>query len=251
MYKKISFVGLGKLGLPLATNFAKNGHEVLAIDKNTRLIEILNAGKEPWLEVGLLDNIKQAKKNITYTTGYDGVGKSDVSIILVNTPSIKKDGSFSNLYVEQSIQSICEQLELEGKKEHHIILSSTVMPGSINNDFIPLIKSLTKCKVSFSYVPDFVAIGQVIKDFKTIQASINLTNIVKKSFLNVLKDYRIRDSHANFVLLEHTRAKEIIEELKSSGILVRDRSKFINNTMRITIGDGSIMKKIAEIIKKY
>ena len=90
MYKKISFVGLGKLGLPLATNFAKNGHEVLAVDKNTRLIEILNAGKEPWVEVGLLDNIKQAKNNITYTTGYDGVGKSDVSIILVNTPSIKK-----------------------------------------------------------------------------------------------------------------------------------------------------------------
>ena len=81
MYKKISFVGLGKLGLPLATNFAKNGHEVLAVDKNTRLIEILNAGKEPWLEVGLLDNIKQAKKNIKYTTGYDGGGKSDVIII--------------------------------------------------------------------------------------------------------------------------------------------------------------------------
>ena len=51
MKKNISFVGLGKLGLPLATNFAKNGHEVLAIDKNIKLIELLNAGKEPWLEV--------------------------------------------------------------------------------------------------------------------------------------------------------------------------------------------------------
>ena len=106
---------------------------------------------------------------------------------------------------------------------------------------------------NFKQVNTLAAIAGVeaLKDFKTIQASINLTNIVKKSFLNVLKDYRIRDSHANFVLLEHTRAKEIIEELKRSGILVRDRSKFINNTMRITIGDGSIMKKIAEIIKKY
>ena len=41
MKKKISFVGLGKLGLPLATNFAKNGHKVLAIDKNSRLIEFI------------------------------------------------------------------------------------------------------------------------------------------------------------------------------------------------------------------
>lgn len=193
MKKNISFVGLGKLGLPLATNFAKNGHEVLAIDKNIKLIELLNAGKEPWLEVGLLDNIEKAKKNIRYTTGYEGVGSTDVSIILVNTPSVKKDGSFSNLYVEQSIQSICEQLELEKKKEHHIILSSTVMPGSINNDFIPLIKSLTNCKVSFSYVPDFVAIGQVIKDFENpdflligsdSKRSSNFTKKLYKTILN-------------------------------------------------------------------
>ena len=139
MKKKISFVGLGKLGLPLATNFAKNGHKVLAIDKNSRLIEILTAGKEPWLEVGLLNNIKKARKNISYTTGYVGVADTDITIILVNTPSIKKDGSFSNLFVEQSIQSICRELEVEKKKNHHIILSSTVMPGSINNDFIPLL----------------------------------------------------------------------------------------------------------------
>ena len=65
MKKNISFVGLGKLGLPLATNFAKNGHEVLAIDKNIKLIELLNAGKEPWLEVGLLENIEKAKNNIS------------------------------------------------------------------------------------------------------------------------------------------------------------------------------------------
>ena len=86
---------------------------------------------------------------------------------------------------------------------------------------------------------------------RKVQSNINLTNRVKKMFVGMLKDYRIRDSHANFILLEHTRAKEIIEELKSSGILVRDRSKFINNTMRITIGDGAVMKKIAQIIKKY
>ena len=106
---------------------------------------------------------------------------------------------------------------------------------------------------NFKQVNTLAAIAGVeaLKDFKTIQASINLTNIVKKSFLSVLKDYRIRDSHANFVLLEHTRAKEIINELKSLGILVRDRSKFINNTMRITMGSGADMHQIAEIIKKY
>ena len=65
---------------------------------------------------------------------------------------------------------------------------------------------------NFKQVNTLAAIAGVeaLKEFKTIQASINLTNIVKKSFVNILKDYRIRDSHANFILLEHTRAKEII-----------------------------------------
>lgn len=106
---------------------------------------------------------------------------------------------------------------------------------------------------NFKQVNTLAAIAGVeaLKDFKSIQSNINLTNRVKKMFVGMLKDYRIRDSHANFVLLEHTRAKEIINELKSLGILVRDRSKFINNTIRLTMGTGADMHQIAEIIKKY
>ena len=57
MKKNISFIGLGKLGLPLATNFAKNGHKVLAIDKNQRLIEFVNGREAPWYEIGLEANL--------------------------------------------------------------------------------------------------------------------------------------------------------------------------------------------------
>lgn len=167
---KISFVGLGKLGLPLATNFAKNGHTVVAIDKNESLISTLKKTKSPWEEIGLQENLNLAKKNISYTTNYDSVGDTDVSIILVNTPSVKKDGSFSNVYVEQSIISICEQINKSNKKSHQFILSSTVMPRSIKDTFIPLIESLTGWTLNqefgFSYVPDFVAIGQIIRDFE-------------------------------------------------------------------------------------
>ena len=106
---------------------------------------------------------------------------------------------------------------------------------------------------NFKQVNTLAAIAGVeaLKDFKSIKANIDNTNQTKKEFLRMLKDYRVRDSHANFVLLEHTRAKEIINELKSLGILVRDRSKFINNTMRITIGPLPMMRKIAQIISKY
>lgn len=167
--QKISFVGLGKLGLPLATNLAKRGRSVLAIDINSDLISKLKLGETPWVETGLEDNIKQATNNITYSDSYDGVADTDYTIILVNTPSIVEDGSFSNEYVIEVIKQTCNELVKNNSEGHHFILSSTVMPGSIKKIFIPLIEEITgwtlNDEFSFSYIPDFVAIGSVIKHF--------------------------------------------------------------------------------------
>ena len=170
MKYNISFIGLGKLGLPLATNFARFGKKVLAIDLNESLLKTLNEGKAPWVEPELQENINAAAENITYTNSYDEVADSEYTIILVNTPSIERDGSFSNEYVINSLTSTCEALKAAGKESHNFVLSSTVMPGSTYSEFIPLIESITGWTLgnefTFSYVPDFVAIGAVIKDFR-------------------------------------------------------------------------------------
>jgi len=165
----ISFIGLGKLGLPLATNFAKCGKKVLAIDLNQELLSKLEKKITPWVEQDLESNIQEASENIVYTDSYKEVVNSDFSIILVNTPSKSKDGSFSNEYVIESLTSICNELVSSGKQNHNFILSSTVMPGSIYGEFIPLIEKITGWTLgnefNFAYVPDFVAIGSVIKNF--------------------------------------------------------------------------------------
>jgi UDPglucose 6-dehydrogenase len=165
----ISFVGLGKLGLPLATNFAKKGKKVLAIDLNPQLLEYVKQGKAPWVETDLQSNIDKASPNITYTNSYNEVTESEYSIILVNTPSKSKDGSFSNEYIISALTSICLQLKKNKKPNHKFILSSTVMPGSIKNEFIPLINNILGWELdnqyTFSYVPDFVAIGDIIENF--------------------------------------------------------------------------------------
>ena len=167
----ISFVGLGKLGLPLATCFAKRGIKVLAVDKNVSLIKKLNRKEVPWIEEGLDRNISDASEKINYTTSYKDINSTNTTIILVNTPSNKTDGSFSNVYVEQTIISICEALDPESNKGHHFILSSTVMPNTISKTLIPLIEnilpwSLNKGDFGFSFVPDFVALGTIISDFE-------------------------------------------------------------------------------------
>ena len=45
---KIAVVALGKIGLPLAVQFAKKGHEVIGCDVNATTVDQVNAGTEPY-----------------------------------------------------------------------------------------------------------------------------------------------------------------------------------------------------------
>ena len=164
----ISFIGLGKLGLPLATIFAKNGMNVIGIDKNKKLIDTLNNGELPFYETGLQENLNDSNENIKYTNDYDGItDKSDVSIILVNT---QIDKSYSSEYVVSAIKDLCDELKNSDKLYHLFILSSTVLPGEIENKLIPLVEKTTGRKLNkgfgFCYVPDIVKLGSVIQDFE-------------------------------------------------------------------------------------
>ena len=42
---KIAVVALGKIGLPLAVQFAKKGHEVIGCDVNQKTVDLINAGQ--------------------------------------------------------------------------------------------------------------------------------------------------------------------------------------------------------------
>lgn len=45
---KIAVIALGKIGLPLAVQFASKGHEVVGVDVNPRVVELVNKGIEPF-----------------------------------------------------------------------------------------------------------------------------------------------------------------------------------------------------------
>ena len=169
MKEKISFIGLGKLGLPLSSLFAYNGVPVLGIDTNEKLIETLQDNMfTPFFEKNLGGLLDDAYGNIEYTTSYDGVmDETDISVILVNT---QIGDSYSSEVVENVIKDLCAELVKSSKRYHLFILSSTVMPGEIRNKLIPMIEELTDRELNkgfgFSYVPDIVKLGSVIEDFE-------------------------------------------------------------------------------------
>src|SRR5574338_1677490 len=48
VFVKIVVVALGKIGLPLAVQFASKGHEVVGVDVNAALVDVVNQGREPF-----------------------------------------------------------------------------------------------------------------------------------------------------------------------------------------------------------
>ena len=165
----VSFIGLGKLGLPLAGLLAQNNN-VLCIDKNEYVLNQLNEGQLPFYESGLKELLSDVSGNIIgYTDSYrKAVEQTDAAVILVNTQL--GDNGYSAEFVKSAVTDLAVNLKKSDKEYFTIILSSTVLPGTIVQELIPLIEKITNRKLNegfgFSYVPDFVKLGSVIHDFK-------------------------------------------------------------------------------------
>ncbi|MBX3052994.1 MAG: UDP-glucose/GDP-mannose dehydrogenase family protein [Caldilineaceae bacterium] len=170
MTERISVIGLGKLGLCLAACFAERGFKTLGVDIEERVVNSVNQGNAPWFESGLDDLlVKHGGKTLRATTRHkEAIEQTDVTFVLVATPS-NPDGSFSNRFVESALRSLAEALRANPKPQHLFVISSTVMPGSTEASFIPLIEKYSGRKLnqgfSVCYDPDFVALGNVIKGF--------------------------------------------------------------------------------------
>jgi UDPglucose 6-dehydrogenase len=166
---KISFIGLGKLGLPLACCLANSGYKVIGLDKDLNKLNSLASKKVPFFEPGLDSAFEESFENfLNFSSNLHlSIQETDITVILLNT-QVKNLG-YSASTVLEVIETMAEDLRDNEKDYHLFILSSTVPPGTCQ-EIIEIIANKTKRKLGegfgFSYVPDFVKLGTVIKDFK-------------------------------------------------------------------------------------
>ena len=165
---KVSLVGLGKLGLPLATCFTTKNIEVLGIDKNTNLIENLKKRKLPFYEPSLEEEFLKSHRLFEFCdSATPALFDTDVTIVLVNT---QINDTYSSVNVESVFSRLASEYSKVDKDRHLFVLSSTVMPGDISTKLIPLIEEKSGKKFQkdfgFVYIPDFVKLGTVFEDFR-------------------------------------------------------------------------------------
>ena len=161
--RKISVVGLGYVGLPVAVEFGKN-QEVIGFDINQTRINELKQGIERTNEVSNKDLLEA---NVLYTFIADDLKKADFHIIAVPTPVNDAKQPDLSPVLKASI-TVGRQL----KKGDIVVYESTVYPGATEEDCIPVLEreSGLKWKIDFNvgYSPERINPGDKLHTFKTI-----------------------------------------------------------------------------------
>jgi len=165
---RISVIGLGKLGACIAACFADKAFEVVGADVSARTVDMVNKGQAPVIEPSLTEMMARVRGRLRATQDIaDAVSSSEATFIVVPTPSTD-EGGFTVSYVLEAARSIGRALR-EKNAYHLVVLTSTVLPGSTEYGMIRVLEqeSGKRCGQDFGvcYSPEFIALGQVIRDF--------------------------------------------------------------------------------------
>ena len=166
---KIAVIALGKIGLPLAVQFASKGHTVVGVDVNQTAVDLINGGVEPFPgETDLQDKLREclAAGTLSATTSYaEAVPGADAVVVVV--PLFVDDEALPDFgWMDSATSSIAEHLT-----PGTLVSYETTLPvGTTRERWKPLLESesgLTE-GVDFDVVfsPERVLTGRVFADLR-------------------------------------------------------------------------------------
>lgn len=224
--RKISVIGLGYVGLPVAVEFGKY-QQVIGFDINTIRIEDLQNGIERTNEVDIKD---LAATNVLYTNNAFDIRKADFHIIAVPTPvNDSKQPDFLPLI--SATKTVGQQL----KKGDIVVFESTVYPGATEEICIPVLENesnlIWRKDFNVGYSPERINPGDKVHAFKTI------TKVVSGDTVDTL----------NIVATVYASVVDT-GIYKAASIKVAEAAKVIENTQRDL--NISLMNELALIFNK-
>jgi UDP-N-acetyl-D-galactosamine dehydrogenase len=208
---KLAVIGLGYVGLPLALEFAKK-RKVIAYDINKKRIKSLKNFKD----INLETTKKQFKdsKLIKFTNNIDDLKLANFYIITVPTPI--------NKFNKPNLTPLLESSETIGKilkKNDIVVYESTVYPGCIEEDCVPVLKKYSNLRFN--------------KDFFCGYSPERINPGDKKHTISKIKKIT-SGSNSKIANLVDNLYKEIITAgtHKASSIKIAEAAKVIENTQR-------------------
>lgn len=162
--EKLSLVGLGYVGMPIAVAFAAKGLNVIGFDLNSAKIDLYKSGIDPTKEVG-----DEVIKNTTveFTSDETKLREAKFHIVAVPTP-VNTDHT-------PDLTPVIGASEIVGRnltKGSIIVYESTVYPGVTEDVCVPILEreSGMKCGVDFKvgYSPERINPGDKVHRLENI-----------------------------------------------------------------------------------
>ena len=166
---KIAVVALGKIGLPLAVQFAKKGHHVIGCDVNQKTVDLVNAGTEPFPgEAHLAQYLSECVKSghLTATTDTTtAVSQSDAVVIVVPL-FVDEEGIPDFGWMDSATEKIAQ-----GLKPGTLVSYETTLPvGTTRNRFAPALEKgsglVAGKDFHLVFSPERVLTGRVFADLR-------------------------------------------------------------------------------------
>ena len=166
---KIAVVALGKIGLPLAVQFANKGHQVIGCDVNQKTVDLINAGTEPFPgEAHLQEHLSKVVKSgnlIATTDTQDAVSKSETVVVVVPL-FVDEQGVPDFGWMDAATEKIGA-----GLKPGTLVSYETTLPvGTTRNRFAKALEKasgLTAGKdFTLVFSPERVLTGRVFADLR-------------------------------------------------------------------------------------
>lgn len=162
---KLSLVGLGYVGMPIAVAFANKGVDVIGFDLNKAKIDLYKNGIDPTKEVGD-EAIK--KTAVYFTSDEKDLQKAKFHIVAVPTP-VNTDHT-------PDLTPVIGASEIVGRnltKGAYVVFESTVYPGCTEDICIPILEreSGLKCGIDFKvgYSPERINPGDKVHRLDNIK----------------------------------------------------------------------------------
>ncbi len=167
---KIAVIGMGKIGLPLAVQFASKGHQVVGVDVQQSVVDVINSGKEPFPgEAFLEEKISELVPagNLVATTDYASAIPGVDAIVIV-VPLFVNDATWEPDFgwMTDATKSFAAHMT----KGTLVSYETTLPVGTTRNRWLPLIEEVSGLKAGedfdLVFSPERVLTGRVFADLR-------------------------------------------------------------------------------------
>ncbi len=166
---RVTVIGMGKIGLPLAVNFARNGARVTGLDVQEKVVSQINSGKEPFpgekdLEIYLKSCIADGLLTATLDKS---ASISNAEVLVICIPLIIDENGYPDF---NNIDDLARDIGSNISVGTLVCFETTLPVGTTRNRFTVAVEAASGLKVGQDFYvvfsPERVLTGRVFQDLR-------------------------------------------------------------------------------------